>query len=164
MDMVLHAARIDSATRGQRRHTASASDLPVGAFILWHDQPHLVRGADLLPYQPEGYGPPVQTPEAEVTVLTPMPMLALTWKSRRFQMASVETFGAIWVETEEGRSETNVLTTRVYADGILVAQTTDFNRPMRLPSFLAQRWEIEIEGTATISAIQMATTIEEMGQ
>ena len=77
MDMVLHAARIDSATRGQRRHTASASDLPVGAFILWHDQPHLVRGADLLPYQPEGYGPPVQTPEAEVTVLTPMPMLAL---------------------------------------------------------------------------------------
>jgi hypothetical protein len=93
-----------------------------------------------------------------------MPLLALTWKSRRFQMASVQTFGAIWVETEEGRSETNVLTTRVYADGILVAQTTDFNRPMRLPSVLAQRWEIEIEGTATISAVQMATTIEEMGQ
>jgi hypothetical protein len=79
-------------------------------------------------------------------------------------MASVETFGAIWVETEEGRSETNVLTTRVYADGILVAQTTDFNRPIRLPSVLAQRWEIEIEGTATISAVQMATTIEEMAQ
>lgn len=77
MDLVLHAARIDSTTRQQRRHLAWAGDVPAGAFILWHDQPHLVQGADILPYQPEGYGLPVEIPQAEVTVLTPMPMLAL---------------------------------------------------------------------------------------
>jgi hypothetical protein len=79
-------------------------------------------------------------------------------------MASVETFGAIWVETEDPPSETNRLVTRVYADGALVAQLSAFNAPQRIPSVLAQRWEIELEGTATISAVQMATTIEEMGQ
>jgi hypothetical protein len=79
-------------------------------------------------------------------------------------MASVETFGAIWVETEEEPSSSNVLTTRVFVDGTLVAQITGFNSPQRIPSVLGQRWEIEIEGTATISAVQMATTIEEMGQ
>jgi len=93
-----------------------------------------------------------------------MPLLAMAWKSRRFQMTSAETFGAIWVETEEGPSASNVLTTRVYADDRLVAETTDFNRPRRIPSVLAHRWEIELEGTATITAVQMATTIEEMGQ
>jgi acyl transferase domain-containing protein len=92
------------------------------------------------------------------------PLLAMVWKSRRFQMASVETFGAIWVETEEEPSSSNVLTTRVFVDGTLVAQITGFNSPQRIPSVLGQRWEIEIEGTATISAVQMATTIEEMGQ
>ena len=93
-----------------------------------------------------------------------MPLLAMLWKSKRFQMASVETFGAIWIETEEEPSSSNVLTTRVYADGILVAEITDFNSPQRIPSVLGQRWEIELEGTATVSAVQMATTIEEMGQ
>ncbi|MDP3262779.1 MAG: hypothetical protein Q8M59_07410 [Tabrizicola sp.] len=77
MDAVLHAARVDSATRGQRRHMARPSDLPAGAFILWRALPHLLRGADLLPYRPEGYGPPVQMPDAEVGVLTPTPTLAL---------------------------------------------------------------------------------------
>lgn len=77
MDAALHAARTHSATRGQQRHAAQASDLPAGAFVLWRDHPHLVRDADLLPYQPEGYGPPVQKPDAVVVVLTPMPMLSL---------------------------------------------------------------------------------------
>ena len=56
------------------------------------------------------------------------------------------------------------IATRVYADGILVAEITDFNSPQRIPSVLGQRWEIELEGTATVSAVQMATTIEEMGE
>ncbi|WP_431298953.1 hypothetical protein [Tabrizicola sp. BL-A-41-H6] len=77
MDAVLHAARIDSATRGQHRHVAALGDLPTGAFVLWQAQPHLVSKAGLLPYRPEGYGPAVQEPDAEGVVLTPTPVLAL---------------------------------------------------------------------------------------
>ncbi len=77
MDAVLHAARIDSASHGLRRHTAQAGDLPAGAFILWNDQPHLACDNGLRPYRPEGYGEAVPRPDADVVVLTPPPMLAL---------------------------------------------------------------------------------------
>lgn len=91
------------------------------------------------------------------------PALNLRWRSRRFMLSSPDSFGAIWVETEEGPSEENHLTTRIIADGVLMHETTDFNKPLRLPSLRsATTWEIEVEGTATISAITMAGSIPEL--
>jgi hypothetical protein len=77
MDAILHAARYDRATRGPRRHRAQAHALPAGAFLLWSDRPHLVTEGGLRPYTGEGYGPALPLPDAEVTVLTPEPMVAV---------------------------------------------------------------------------------------
>lgn len=75
MDARLHAARIDPATRGQRRHVARSGNLPFGTFILWHGQPHLVTDGGLLPYTPEGYAAPLSLPDGQITVLTPEPLV-----------------------------------------------------------------------------------------
>jgi len=75
IDATLHAARIDPATRAQRRHGADLSTLPDGAFILWQGGPHLVQGHGLRPYRPDGYAAPVPRPQAQVTVLTPAPLV-----------------------------------------------------------------------------------------
>jgi hypothetical protein len=76
MDHVLHAARIEKPGRRQRRHAALLATLPDGAFILWTGTPHLVLKDQLLPYDPQGYGPAAaRPPMAEVTVLTPRPMV-----------------------------------------------------------------------------------------
>lgn len=75
MDTRLHAARIDPATRGQRRFMAEAHQLPFGTFILWHDRPHLVTEGQMQAYSPDGYSPPLALPEGQVTVLTPEPLV-----------------------------------------------------------------------------------------
>jgi hypothetical protein len=91
------------------------------------------------------------------------PAAPARWRSKRFELPHLETFGAILVETEQGASEEVSLITRVFADGALIHSTTDFNAPARLPSgFLATRWEIEVEGNAEISAISMAGSIAEL--
>lgn len=77
IDAILHAARIDPATRGQRRHIAPAKTLPTGTFFLLDGQPHLLRDGAALPYGPAGYGPSRRLPEGEVTVLTPAPLIAV---------------------------------------------------------------------------------------
>lgn len=69
MDAVLHAERLDG--RSQRRHLASAAEVPPGAFVLVQDMPHLVMEHGLLPYTPTGYGSPCDKPEGHLTVLTP---------------------------------------------------------------------------------------------
>lgn len=75
MDRVLHTARIDAATRGQRHHAAQAESLPFGAFILHEGVPHLVTDDALYPYSPDGYGAPLKRPAKMVTVLTPAPLV-----------------------------------------------------------------------------------------
>lgn len=75
IDGVLHAARIDPATRGQRRHAARAEDLPSGAFLLWQGRPHLVTDGAMRPYAPDGYTARLPLPGGQVTVLTPEPMV-----------------------------------------------------------------------------------------
>lgn len=86
-----------------------------------------------------------------------------TWKSRRFVLTTLENFGAIWVEADEGPTEEAYLTTRIYADGELKQTLTDFNKPKRLNSgFLSNVWEIELEGTARVTAVSMAGSIEEL--
>lgn len=76
MDDALHRARV-TRQRVQIRHDAALTDLPDGAFCLWQGRPHLVLGAQLWPYAPEGYGAPIARPEARVTVLTPQPTLGV---------------------------------------------------------------------------------------
>lgn len=78
VDRVLHAARIDPATRKQRRFMAMLDTLPDGGFVLMNGEPLLVNGAALLRYRVDGYGPSITRPEtATVEVLTPQPMLRL---------------------------------------------------------------------------------------
>lgn len=59
---------------------------------------------------------------------------------------------------------TGTVTCRVYADGVLRhTQTVTSQEPFRLPAgFLAREWEIEVEGTANISRVMMATDVLEL--
>lgn len=77
MDRLLHAARTLPRSTGQRRHSADLAALPDGAFVLWQDSPHLVRGSHLCPFEPHGYGAPLPRPLGDVTVLTPEPTIAV---------------------------------------------------------------------------------------
>ena len=75
IDALLHAARIDPATRRQRRHEADLATLPDSAFILWDNRPHRVEAGYLHPFTPGGYAPAIPRPQAHVTVLTPEPLI-----------------------------------------------------------------------------------------
>lgn len=77
IDAMLHTARIDPATRAQRRILRPADSLPTGAFILWQGRAHLIRDGMALPHAPDGYAPARPLPQGAVTVLTPAPMLAV---------------------------------------------------------------------------------------
>ncbi len=80
VDRVLHHARIDPATRRQRRYDRTLADLPDGTFICMEndDAPHLVWNDRLLPYAPAGYGPAKARPSRlNVTVLTPEPLVRI---------------------------------------------------------------------------------------
>ena len=77
VDAALHKARIDPATRGQRRHEALARTLPDGAFILLGGRAHLIRGGQAWPHAPGGYEAPCPLPGGAITVLTPAPLIAV---------------------------------------------------------------------------------------
>jgi hypothetical protein len=78
MDRLLHASRIDTTTRMQRRHTARISTLPDGTFILHRDQPHLVFGETLLPYSAFGYQNALPRPDTVTAeVMTPAVTVAV---------------------------------------------------------------------------------------
>ncbi len=55
IDSMLHAERLDPATRGRRIHEAKFAGLPDGAFVLRDRSPFLVMGPDLLLWTPGGY-------------------------------------------------------------------------------------------------------------
>ena len=77
MDNALHAARAMPGARQLRTHQADAATLPAGAMIAVGGVAHLVNGAQIQPFSPFGYGPPVAIPKGIVTVLTPTPNLAV---------------------------------------------------------------------------------------
>jgi hypothetical protein len=77
MDLALHQARVDPATRRQRTHVAAAETLPDGTFIRWRDQPHLLWGEEARPFTATGYAEPLPRPTGPVTVLTPAPLVAV---------------------------------------------------------------------------------------
>jgi hypothetical protein len=73
IDRVLHAERID-ADRRKVTYPAPPVGLPDGTFIAGEqaDVAYLVLGGALLPWSPEGYGPPLALPrDGLVRVLTP---------------------------------------------------------------------------------------------
>jgi hypothetical protein len=78
MDACLHRARL-TADRRQRVHEAPLAALPDGTFIADGDGGALlVRGDQLFPYRPDGYGPPLPRPASGLArVLTPAPIVAV---------------------------------------------------------------------------------------
>lgn len=77
VDAVLHAARIDRATRRPPLWTAEAADLPTGSFVLLAGRAHLLQDGVALPYAPGGYGAAVPLPAGPVAVMTPAPLVAV---------------------------------------------------------------------------------------
>ena len=61
-------------------------------------------------------------------------------------------------------ADTYPLTFRVYANGVLKhTQSVANNSPFRLPSgFLAQSWQLEIEGTSAVQSVAIATAVAEL--
>jgi len=78
VDRALQRARIDPATKSQRRFEAPLDTLPDGAFVSLNDRACLIQGARLLPYNPDGYGAALDRPRgAMATVLTPEPTVRI---------------------------------------------------------------------------------------
>jgi hypothetical protein len=78
IDQVLESERVPPGRRRSLREEP-LGDLPPGVMVLLEGetQPCLVQPGRLLPWQPEGYGPPVARPVgATVRVLTPRPTVA----------------------------------------------------------------------------------------
>lgn len=77
IDKILHAARVVSRTRTQKRSIAQLQELPLGAMILRNGTTYLVQQDTILPYQRARYGlPEIRINHETVTVLTPEPMLS----------------------------------------------------------------------------------------
>jgi hypothetical protein len=77
IDRVLHAARLCPDTRSHRPHEADAATLPEGTLIRQAEATLLLLGSDARPHAPGGYGPPLPRPAGRVTVLTPLPLVAV---------------------------------------------------------------------------------------
>jgi hypothetical protein len=58
------------------------------------------------------------------------------------------------------------VTFRLFADGVLKhTQSVTGRNPFRLPSgFLAQDWQIEIEGASAVQGVAIGTSIAELAQ
>ncbi len=78
VDRALQRARIDPATKRQRRYEAPLDALPDGTFIALDETAYLIRGRHLLAYDPAGYGAAQERPQGiDVTVLTPEPTVRI---------------------------------------------------------------------------------------
>jgi hypothetical protein len=77
IDARLHAERVESRSRGQRRHEGRLEALPDGAFVLRDRTPFLLAGGNLLRWTPAGYEAPARNPGGRATVLTPPSLLAV---------------------------------------------------------------------------------------
>lgn len=89
--------------------------------------------------------------------------LVQKWRSKLVHLPQPVNFGAILIEGDEIAASPS-FTARVYADGALKRTFSEFNRPARLPAgFLAEKWEVEIEGNLSVTSISLAGSIEELG-
>jgi len=84
--------------------------------------------------------------------------LVYTWKSKLFEAPEPVSFGA-------GRvlAGSYPVTLKTYANGALKSTVTvTSDKPFRLPVGYAQRWEVELTGTAHVRAVELATSIQAM--
>ena len=76
MDNILHVERLDGKIK--RLHRRKLDALPNAAMIAIGGEAFAVRGKQLLPWMPSGYGPPVERPRGgDVDVLTPPSIVAV---------------------------------------------------------------------------------------
>lgn len=84
---------------------------------------------------------------------------AYVWRSKLWDWPFPVNFAACKIEGTAG----SAFTARVYADGALKHTSTTLNKPFRLPGdFLAEEWEIEIEGDATITRVSLGETMQSL--
>lgn len=74
IDRALHHARVQR-NRTQLRHTANASDLPDGCFVLHDNNPALIWEGHVYHFTSKGYSAAHPIPQTKMTVLTPRPTL-----------------------------------------------------------------------------------------
>ena len=76
MDKILHAERLAGKTK--RLHRRKLDALPDGAMVVVDGEPFAVRGSQLMPWTPRGYGAPKRRPRGiDADVLTPPSFLAV---------------------------------------------------------------------------------------
>jgi hypothetical protein len=82
-------------------------------------------------------------------------------RSKQFQAPRPMNFGAA-----EVTADAYPVTFRLFADGVLKhTQSVTGRNPFRLPSgFLAQDWQIEIEGANAVQGVAIGTSIAELAQ
>jgi hypothetical protein len=89
MNRRLHAERLFPGTHRRRFHETPWPELPDGAFVLEDDAPHLVRGAELVPWTLAGYGAPRRRPRRGTAVaITPPATMAVLRAGYPVQLAS----------------------------------------------------------------------------
>lgn len=87
---------------------------------------------------------------------------AVTWRTALIDLPSPVNFAAILVEADTVETPAS-FTARIYADGALKHTITTANAPQRLPSgFLADRWEIEVEGNMAVTSIALGGSFEDL--
>jgi hypothetical protein len=90
MNRRLHAERLHPGTHRRHFHEVAWSELPDGAFVIDDDgTPSRVRGTDLIPWTPAGYGEPRRRPRrGTATAITPPATLAVLRAGYPVQVAA----------------------------------------------------------------------------
>lgn len=88
----------------------------------------------------------------------------MVWRSKPFVLPGYINYARILIDGRRLRRGSS-LAVRIFADGERVDTVNEMNDVVTLPSgFTARTWEIEITGTASVSAVYMAQTVEEIMQ
>jgi hypothetical protein len=89
MNRRLHAERLFPRTHRRRFHATPWPELPDGAFVIEDDAPLLVRGDELIPWTPNGYGEPRRRPRrGTATAITPPATIAVLRAGYPVQIAA----------------------------------------------------------------------------
>lgn len=86
------------------------------------------------------------------------------WRSALYVSTFPRNYAGILIQTSDPVSFLPV-ETKIIADGVQVFSTPLSNAPVRLPGgFLAQNWEIEIEGRANVTRLVVAESYDQLMQ
>ncbi|ARV77121.1 hypothetical protein SKUL_22 [Pseudomonas phage Skulduggery] len=87
----------------------------------------------------------------------------MTWRSKPFVMTGDQTMGVFMVETGDYTPQAgDTLKVTITADN-KVMEVTKLNKPARLKSgFRAKRWQIEVHGNVPVTAMRLATGIDDL--